>query len=210
MRQEVINIYKFDELNDRAKENARRWFAAQQDGMDFDFVIEDAARIGELLGIEFATHAVKLYGGGTRREADIFWSGFSSQGDGASFAGTYRYQKGAVKALKTYAPLNTELHNIATALQQAQAKHFYQIVTQVTQSGHYCHDRTMCFDHYREDGKEFTEDAEIEAIEEALCDFARWIYRQLDTQNDFIDSEEYIDDAIKVNNYEFNANGSRA
>jgi len=222
MRQETVNIYTFDELSDAAKEKAREWYRGCMDSSDFDYVIEDAVRMGELLGIEFRTHAVKLYGGKIRYDANIYWSGFDSQGDGASFEGTYQYKKGALKAVQAACPTewtgndgikheysgNKELYRIAGVLQRAQASQFYQIATRVTQSGRYYHAHTMCFEHERDDGKDLKNDCED--IEEALRDFANWIYDQLDKENDYRDSDEYIDEAIIVNDYEFTAEGRRA
>lgn len=208
MRQETINIYTFNELSEQAKEKAREWFRSGGTSDDFDFCIEDAQRMGELLGIEFGTHAVKLYGGSTRYDANIYWSGFCSQGDGASFEGYYTYKRGALAQIKKEAPQDTELHRIAKALQQAQARNFYQVVTRVTQSGHYCHEHTMSFDHERADEKELHDDCR--QIEDALRDFASWIYRQLDNENDYRNSDEYVDDCIIANDYEFYAGGKRA
>ena len=47
-------------------------------------------------------------------------------------------------------------------------------------------------------------------IEDALRDFARWIYRQLDAENDYRNSDEYVDDCIVANDYEFYEGGRRA
>ena len=224
MRQETVNIYKFNELSEQAKEVARDWYRGCSTSDDFDFCIEDAVRMGEMIGIEFDTHAVKLHGGGTRYDANIYWSGFCSQGDGASFEGTYRYKKGALKALQAECPAqwtdkdgtiheskgNKELHDIARVLQREQARYFYQIVTRVSQSGRYSHENTMSFEHERADEKELEEGADTECIEEMMRDFARWIYTQLEQENDYRNSDEYIDETIEANEYEFLENGERA
>jgi hypothetical protein len=82
MRTIKKTIYKFAELSDRAKERARDWYRGCIESSDYDSVIEDAARIADILGINLRTRAVKLMGGGTRFDPCIWWSGFSSQGDG--------------------------------------------------------------------------------------------------------------------------------
>ena len=96
MRTETIarTIYKFDELSEHAKETARDWWR-QCENSDFDteFMYEDFERVAEALGVTFRRRDVPLYGGGTRSKARIFWTGFSSQGDGASFEGAYAYVK---------------------------------------------------------------------------------------------------------------------
>ena len=48
-----------------------------------DSFVEDI----EAMGVELDTKPVRLYGGGTRQQPVIHWSGFWSQGDGACFAG---------------------------------------------------------------------------------------------------------------------------
>lgn len=98
-QQHTITTYSFDELSDAAKEKAREWFRS---GDDFSYyakaVIEDAKEIGKIMGIEIE---------------EVYYSGFSSQGDGASFKGHWAYEKGSVKAIKSHATTDTELHRIA-------------------------------------------------------------------------------------------------
>lgn len=91
--------YTFNELSEEAKEKAREWYRKVE---DFSFyaetVIDDAKTIAKLMGININ---------------NVYYSGFWSQGHGACFEGTYTYKAGSVKALKDYAPLDTELHAIA-------------------------------------------------------------------------------------------------
>jgi hypothetical protein len=66
----TITVYRYDELSDRAKENVKVKYIAGS--IDLDYVIDDAKREGEKHG--FAID-------------EVLWSGFSSQGDGASWTG---------------------------------------------------------------------------------------------------------------------------
>ena len=118
-------VYKFDELNDSAKENARQWFRESSAGDDdTSCTYEDAATCGDILGIDLRTRSVKLMGGGTRLEPCIYYSGFSSQGDGACFEGSYAYAKGSTKKIREHAPQEAELHRIAdTALALHERQH---------------------------------------------------------------------------------------
>ncbi len=98
-------VYTIDELPAPAKEAARAWY--REAGLHdqwYDFVYEDFQAICRILGVELATSAVKLMGGGTRDAPQINWTGFSSQGDGASFAGFYRHARGAARAIRAHAP----------------------------------------------------------------------------------------------------------
>lgn len=55
MRTKTINLYKFDELSDEAKEKARDWFREGNDGEnEWDYIREDAKEIGlEILSLDF-------------------------------------------------------------------------------------------------------------------------------------------------------------
>jgi len=93
--------YKFADLNDDGKEKAIKWFrdAIAHDDW-YDSVYEYAATIGEILGIDLKTRPVKLMNGSTRQDPNIFFSGFSSQGDGACFEGSYEYRKNPFTILR--------------------------------------------------------------------------------------------------------------
>jgi hypothetical protein len=97
-------VFKFEELSDKAKEKAREWFregALDHDWWDTEY--DEAASIGEMMGISLRRKPVKLHGGGTRYDPAIYFSGFSSQGDGACFEAHYSYVKGGAKAIREYA-----------------------------------------------------------------------------------------------------------
>ena len=86
---EVIQtiVYTLDELDSHAKERARDWYRQASNDDDWhDAVFEDFERVCEILGVELATRSVCLYGGGPRQKPCIWFSGFSSQGDGACYA----------------------------------------------------------------------------------------------------------------------------
>ena len=204
-------VYTIDELSDEAKAAARCWY--RQAGIHdewYDFVYEDFGTICKILGVTLATTPVRLYGGGTRDKPQIYWSGFASQGDGASFAGQYSYARGATRAIRAHAPKDTELHRIADELQAVQRKNFWQIHASVQQRGRYCHEYTMAIEVER-DGPTWqppTEGAEDTVIE-ALRDLARWLYRQLEREYEHQTSDETVDEALSVNELTFTANGTR-
>jgi hypothetical protein len=199
MRTVETVVYQYDELSPEAQEKAREWFLR---GFEFeaDFVLEDAARGAALLGIEFDTHTVELYGGGTRQKPNIYWSGFSSQGDGACFEGRYAYAPGSVKAIKAYAPLDKELHSIAQQLQDVQKRHFYSLTAQCKHSGHYYH--SGCMDVLVDDSQEI-----YVVLTAALRAFADWVYNQLRAEYDYQTGDEAVKEAIRANDYEFTVDG---
>ena len=216
------NVYEFDELSDRAKAHARDWYreCASSDVSDYqaESVLEDAARLGEMIGLNIRTRLAKLMGGGTRMEPQVYYSGFSSQGDGASYVGSYAYKAGGVKALASEAPCgtdkghegNNEVNRIARELQAVQRNHFYRIQANVSAGrGRYSHSHTMDIDVDRADSVDMSDD-DIETVKDLLRDFADWIYRSLEREYEYQNSDEVIDENIRANEYEFTEEGDRA
>lgn len=187
-------IYTFAELSEEAKEKARDWYRAG--GFDYewwDFVFEDAKTVGALIGIEID---------------NIYFSGFASQGDGAQFVGSYAYKRGALAAVKAYAPSDATLAGIAANLQDLQRRNFYALSASVSSRGHYSHE--YCTDISVHDKRAYNDTASDDAadgIAEFLRDFMRWIYKQLESEWGYLNSAESIDEAITANEYEFTADG---
>lgn len=124
--------YTFDELSEAAKDVAREWY--RQGALDYEWweaAIETAKEIGATIGIDIDK---------------VYFSGFSSQGDGACFEGTYHYKKGGLKELlKNWPPVPTQskailgMHKVARQLQDLQSKNFYRLEASVRHSGFYQH-----------------------------------------------------------------------
>ena len=202
-------VYTFDELDDSAKERARDWY---RDGIESDELTDydDWSAVAAILGIEFDQHAVKRMGGGTRYDPKIWWSLSYSQGDGASFEGCYRYAKGAAKAIRAYAPTDKRLHQIADDLQDVQKRFGYRLSAMVTQGrygGSYVHSGAMQVE-VEYDG---ATDRELEGaaaeVRDALRSFADWIYDQIRAQDEYLRSDEAVDESIACNEYEFTEAG---
>jgi hypothetical protein len=202
-------LYHFDELpSEEAKEAARDWYRGL---INVDEIADsdDWQEVAGILGIEFATESVRLYGGGTRNQPRIYWSGFNSQGDGASFEGSYSYAKGAPAKIREYAPEDGELHRIADELQRVQHRHFYQLTAEISRgpgSNFYSHSGTMLVEVQHPADRDL-HDA-VDAIGDLMRDFADWIYRQLEAQWEYLRSEESVDEMLRANEYEFDADGS--
>jgi hypothetical protein len=158
----------------------------------WEFVDDDAKEIGKLMGINIDK---------------VYFSGFSSQGDGACFEGNYRYEKESVKKVKAYAPKDTDLHEIAERLQSLQKPHFYALSASVKHRGHYYHEMCTEIDVYKNDGY-LPDDGTEEELIDTLRDYMRWIYRRLEKEYDYLTSEEAIIETFKANEYEFADDGS--
>lgn len=203
-----ITVYEFNELDDRAKNYARDWYRQSAFDCDwYDFVFSDFETICKILGIVLRTSPVSLVGGSERDEPQILFTGFSSQGDGACFAGTYAYQPGSSTAIRAHAPRDLELHRIADALRDIQRRHFYQLSADIRHRGRYCHEYSMEIAIER-DGLDISNLAE-EMIIEALRGLARWFYRQLEREFEYLTSDPAVDEAISINEYSFLENGKR-
>jgi hypothetical protein len=194
MKTKTIELYDFDELSDTAKEKVREWFrAGNLDYAWWDSTFDDAKTIGTLLGIDVD---------------DIEFSGFWNQGDGARFSGSYEYRKGAEKAVREYAPLDTELHAIAKGLTAIQRRYFYQLGARVTFTGRYCHEGCTSIDVWdKRDCDTDLTDAE-ETVSELLRDLMRWIYRMLKAEYAGLQADEQVDESIRCNSYTFDEDGN--
>ena len=202
-------VYELKELSESARERARAWFRDTCfDHAWYEFVYEDFETVCGLLGVTLRTSPVPLVGGGTRQVPDLFFRGFWSQGDGASFQGAYAYAAGAGRAIRAYAPRDTELHAIADALTDIQRRNFYQLAADIRQRGPYYHEYTMTIDLERDSptGQDPTGDAR-DAVAEALRDLARWLYRRLEREYGYQTSDEVVDQTITANEWAFTAQG---
>ncbi|QEW20299.1 hypothetical protein LA6_002595 [Marinibacterium anthonyi] len=203
--------YRLNELSGDAKDKARAWYREGNFDHDwYDAVYEDFQRIAEILGLHLKTRTVRLMGGGTRQEPCIWFRGFWSQGDGACFETFYAYRKDAPRRIREYAPQDTELHRIADVLHATQRRNFYQLRAEATHRGYYYHEYCMGISVERDSPSHqvMTADAEDIMIE-ALRDLARWLYRQLEREFDYLSSDDVVDETIVANGYTITEAGQR-
>lgn len=221
MRTVEVRLYQFDELSDKAKDKAREWMREGESEMFglFGEIYEPAETAAKLLGITFNRNDVTLNGGGTRSEPDIRWSGFSSQGDGASFTGSYEYRKGSVRDVsKEFGDDESgrELKRIARELADVQRKHGYKITADITQNdAHYSHKYTMGaelggmewlqYSDYQQQADELTT-----TVLDLLRDFVQWVYDNLQAEYEYRLSDEQLEESIRANEYDFRDDGTRS
>ena len=210
-KRKITTVYQFDELNDKAKERAREWYRQGncEDSFWSETVIDDAAEIATMLGIDLCQTAI--------------FSGFWSQGDGACFEGTWHAKDVQADKLKAYAPQDKELHRIVDGLAEL-AKEYPDGYFSVKHRGHYSHSECTSFDVELPSEKEEELDygspewktlqvklgEDEDTLTQLARDFMDWIYKQLEKEWDYQNSEEQVDEAIKANEYEFLENGERA
>ena len=180
MQTKIINTYNITELAPSAKERALEWLREGLDYEWYDFVFEDAKKCASILGIEIG---------------DIYFS----MDVGACFNGRFSYAKGWKKALKEYAPIDTELLRIGQELQAIQKPYFYNLSGMIESNDRY--KTTKAAFHWSEDNMP------VEDLSQVFTDFASWIFSQLRTEYEWLTSEEQLIETAKANGYAFDSEG---
>jgi hypothetical protein len=192
-----IKLYQFSELSESAKNKAiEKMYDINTEHDWFDFVFEDAKEIGKLIGIEID---------------DIYFSGFSSQGDGACFEGNYSYEKECTRKVKEYAPTDKKLHSIVERLQDLQKRNFYKLSASIKHSGRYSHEYSTEIEVFKDGNYMYSESDQKseDELKECLRSFMKWIYKRLNDEYDYLTTKEAIIETIEANEYEFLESGKR-
>jgi hypothetical protein len=205
-------IYKFSELTKRAKQHAREYYKSDDyPGYDWwDYTYEDFQRIAAIMGIDIAERVRKTVSGKVVHEPKIYFSGFCSQGDGASFEARYSYRPESVIELKEYCS-DAELIRIndsLTLLHLTRRLRGLDHCTADISIGHsYCHSGMMdvelhCDDECVEDAED-AEDTEKE-LTQLVRDLADWLYKTLEAEYDYLCSDEYVDKRLEDDTFDEN------
>jgi len=195
MKQHTIDTFSFNELSETAKQKALQ--ALHDINTDFDwyqYTIDDFVKIMENIGFY---------------DIKISFSGFYSQGDGASFSAMYRYEKGAYAKVKKLFPQYSELHDITKQLQEIQKQHGFKLRCVVSRSRNYAHEYSMSISDLWHDNKDYDhdfKDSESDLLE-VFRQLAREIYSTLQKEYEYLTSAEAITEAILVNEYQFTEDG---
>jgi hypothetical protein len=205
MTTKTVNLFTFEELSDSAKEKARNWWREVNNDDTFwsECTIDEAKEQGLNMGLEIK---------------DIYWSGFCQQGSGACFVGSWSAAN--VKTGETAkdwgdSPATKEIRRIAAEFEQF-AKDWPESSFSVTHSGHYSHEYCTNFDvslGEEADNNELVSPEqwrkESDSLIETARDYMRWIYRQLEKEYEYQNSDECIDENILANEYTFLISGKR-
>ena len=180
----------------------------------WDSVYDDFYRICEILGIDLG-------------KSEPSFSGFWSQGDGASWTGSSRAIKGfgahreptydtAPQKIREYAPKDEELHRIADELCLIARVYVPTYISIERYSSQSVHSRTMCvetlelcvegewYDAYDHDHG-IAEEV-VEHIDTTLRDLVRalayWLYDRLETEYEYLTSDEVVIESLEANEIE--------
>lgn len=204
MKTKTVILYEFNELSEASKEKARQWWRECSAGDSYwsESVIDEAKEEGKKMGIDIDS---------------IYFSGFYQQGSGACFEGTWHACD--VKAGETAkdwgdSPATKEISRIAAEFEET-AKNFPNASFSVKHSGHYYHEFSTSFNvslGEDEDNGSISQEewsrAEGDLIETAR-DYMRWIYKQLEKEYEYQNSDEVIDELLESNEYTFREDGTR-
>jgi hypothetical protein len=226
-----VEVFKYDELSDQAKQKAREWYL---EGMDYEWW-EGVYEMAKTDGYEKGFCIDKIY-----------FSGFHSQGDGASWTG----QVDIGAWLKAHAPDTIGVSALIALINTDYVEKHISVST----SGRYSHENSMDFGEVQYDGRFYDGDeldwAELKEetmsgqgifdgmriadmldlihtdeacpykfhniaqldvdIEESCKDYARDIYQRLREEYEYLCSEEMMIDHFDANDYHFTNEGRLA
>lgn len=191
---------KYHELNDSAKERAREWLlkCVQNGEWDAECVIEDWKKILDMLGFF---------------NVEIFFTGFSGQGDGACFIGAWdvRYVNYA-KLVKHIGVKNADeadhsgFFRMLNLLRGAEALGPHHI--NIKHRGHYYHEHSVRYDFDTPSLESDTVPDFEESFKEACRYLMRTIYQQIEAEYEYQCSDQALVECIECNQYDFDSDGN--
>ena len=204
-----ITVYRLDELSETAKAKARADYIA--DVLNnvihwYQPVFDDFEQVCDILGITLETQEPP---GPGSLSLSIWFTGFSTQGNGACFDGRWEDVPNTCSRIRDYAPKDERLHKIADTLASAQKQNANELYATTRHEGRYYHEHSMRIDVERANNVDL-EHAERskETVSEALRDLARWLYRSLEAMYEYESSDSVADEAILADDWKFTANGA--
>jgi hypothetical protein len=205
MRTIQKTVYTFDELNDEAKEKAINSF--RDDPIDFefeaDYVMDNWKERLQEIGFE---------------NAEIHYSGFYHQGDGASFVSDIDPEK-VINAMIMCDRLSISTATLYNKMLYMNELHIIELYCHVRRiDNRYSHELTVGID----SDSEFYLNECPEAydyfdnkfdqlrgdIEEYMRELCQEIFFDLRRSYEYIQSDEYISETICINEYEFYEDGT--
>lgn len=200
-------VYKYDELNDKAKAKARDWFREVCSG-DNDFADHLTDKGGEFE--RFAKLMGWTLNDCKRRKGAlaIYWSGFWSQGDGLHFVGDWKATDVNAAELKAQAPKDMELHRIADTYARLVGEIPAATGTIEGRSAMYVHEFTVTPE-LENDGNDTSRDT-VETFRDITRALMKWMYRSLEESYNACNEDDNVAEVIRINEYEFLEDGKRA
>lgn len=185
-------MVEYSKLSDEAKRKAREWFISGDYPYDewWDSTYDWFREVTKTMGFQVE---------------EMRFSGFWSQGDGASWKGTWYPQAGMIKAVMDHTD-DKDIHDIAIGLFYLQFTYGFKLngVVEWLRCRN-IHENTMTVELECED-REIGDDA-TEKFLELTRELARWLYHNLEREHEYLTSDEHVEDMIMCNDYQFTEDG---
>lgn len=229
----TTEVYQYEELDERAQGKARDWFRSGGNLAEgnLECVLDEFPELASALG--WTIHSQRGHNAGRA----IYYSGFCSQGDGACFHGdwyardckpadflkdrpvTHRDATGAEQVCEH----NKRLHEAAAPFIDLAAR--FPLSSGSSSYGHsrHCHEYStrLAFEsgidrddetHTSEEWKQiYADDLTLEEeFSDAARDLMNFLYRWLESEYEYANSDEQVAETIVANEYEFTITGERA
>jgi len=198
-------VYQFDSMNDikhPVAQAAIEKYKENNSDYYYDHIYADLIVAAKCLGIETS-------------ENNICWTGFWSQGDGASFEGEWTIcnLNDPIECVKENFTKDKELLNIAKRIDNLICDIEVDYVS-VRRMYHtrYCHSSTLGVYEYEakdsDNGDYESLEQDAERILEIFQDLSDWLYSKLEEEYNYQSSDKVIMQIFIDNKYEFDKDGN--
>lgn len=192
-------VFLYADLSGAAKEAAREWLKEGAFYSDwYEPTYEDAKTVLAKFGFF---------------NPEIQYSGFYSQGDGASFTARWErdnVSKSLPNAIKRYAPKDEELNALAVRFAAWLAKWPTACNSSIGRVDHqHSHEYSVAVYQVDDDTDDILPDDCEKEFSEIARELMKWIYAQLKTEAENIESEKSLAELAEANEYTFTATGER-
>lgn len=191
-------VYNLDELSEEARRKALDDFKqGSAEYMNLDCETGEMKRLLEMFGFN---------------DVNLYCSGFWSQGDGASFTGSYKHVAGGLNAVKKEFAGDwfKEVIEYLELLEAINKKCFYSLLYRIDSRGNYCHANTMTIQYI----DDYRANRDFSKYEDDLLEYTRAIgnefYSMLEKSYDYYLSDESLISNIEANENEFYEDGEMA
>lgn len=181
MREEIVKVYKASELNEKARRKVvEKYWDINVDFAWYEFAIDD---FKDKLRDEFGLSCV-----------EIQFSGFCSQGDGASFTG--QFSKEYIELIIKENNLNIDAETVEVSIRRIYGSR-------------YVHEKSCYIDVEYLGGGDCTDIGKLENIlEKKRLEYCKIIYKNLEEEHEYLTGEYIIVETLDTNDFEFLADGT--
>lgn len=207
--------FKVDELPENIRQEVldrhRYWNVEDIEWWDCTYINFEEEAKGK--GFEIGTKSQRISGGKNYETPAIYFSGFSSQGDGASFEATVDLEKYIKAHVEDLIKARVDIFTLRKILNNDSSKdEWYTDTPTIHQNdSHYCHEMTMYCDFmwYGDTPPEIEKTLEQmkDIILEDARDLAKELYKTLEKENDYLTSDEAIIESLNSNDTLFTRDG---